>query len=69
MSAEAILPAALASDPPPSASSGPAKACGVTVVDFDFANKVERSIEFGEAKAAFDAGRFVWGDIEASDPG
>jgi magnesium transporter len=67
VNAEAILPAALASDPPPSVSSGAGKACGVSVVDFDFANKVERSIEFGEARAAFEAGRFVWVDIEATD--
>jgi magnesium transporter len=70
VSAEAILPAALASDPPPSGSGSPesTRPCTVTVVDFDFTNKVEKTIDFGEARAAIDAGRFVWVDIEASDP-
>lgn len=67
MSAEAIVSNALASDPP-RASSSPAAPCAVTVVDFDFANKVERAIRFDEIQAAFDAGRFVWIDIDASDP-
>jgi magnesium transporter len=40
----------------------------VTVVEFDFANKLERSCTLEEGCAAMEAGRFVWIDVDASDP-
>jgi Mg2+ and Co2+ transporter CorA len=42
--------------------------CVVTVAEFDFQNKLERSCTFDEASAAMEAGRFAWIDIDASDP-
>src|SRR5687768_4223185 len=52
-----------ATDPP--SSNTP---CTVLAVDFDFAAKVERSIDVQEAPAAISAGRFVWVDVDATDP-
>jgi magnesium transporter len=37
------------------------------VVDFDFVNKVEKTISFEQAHAAMAAGRFVWIDLTAYD--
>lgn len=42
--------------------------CVVTVAEFDFQNKVERTCTFDEASAAMEAGRFAWVDIDATDP-
>lgn len=39
----------------------------LSVVAFDFANKVEGAIELSAAKAAMEAGRFVWIDCSAHD--
>ena len=44
-------------------------ACGVTVVALDFADKRETAIELDQARAAMDAGSFVWIDLDAADPG
>jgi magnesium transporter len=41
--------------------------CQVQVVDFDFATKVEKSIQLSEVSEAIDAGRFVWIDLDARD--
>jgi len=49
---------------PPSPNSP----CTVLAVDFDFAQKVERSIDVQEAPAVIGAGRFVWVDVDATDP-
>jgi magnesium transporter len=59
--------ASLTSTPPPS-SAPERKSCTVSVVDFDFTNKTEKTISFSEAAEAMKAGRFVWIDIDASDP-
>jgi len=40
----------------------------VTVADFDFANKLVRSCSFEEACAAIEVGRFVWIDVDATNP-
>jgi magnesium transporter len=61
-----VAPAALASDPPPSGESQP-RSCTLNVVDFDFANKIEKTIRFDAVEAAMAAGRFVWIDIHATD--
>jgi magnesium transporter len=56
---------------PPTASlsgSGSIPPGPVTVAEFDFPNKLERTCTFEEACAAMDAGRFVWIDVDASDP-
>lgn len=49
---------------PPSPNSP----CTVLAVDFDFTQKVERSIDVQDALAVIEAGRFVWIDIDATDP-
>src|SRR5688500_9793828 len=41
--------------------------CVLHVVGFDFANKTEVKLQLDEAKAAMDAGKFVWIDCAASD--
>jgi magnesium transporter len=50
---------------PPTASLLPGP---IIVADFDFANKLERICTFEEACEAMAAGRFVWIDIDATDP-
>ncbi len=52
---------------PPSArpTSSP---CTVTVAALDFTNKTEKTCSFAEVSAELEAGRFVWLDIDASDP-
>lgn len=62
-----VSPAPLVSEPPPSGPAAEPVSCTLNVVDFDFANKVEKTITFDEARAAMDAGRFVWIDIHATD--
>lgn len=42
---------------------------GVTVVEFDFAQRCERSIEFADARDCCQQGLSCWIDIDASDPG
>jgi magnesium transporter len=49
-------------DPPPNSP------CTVLAVDFDFSAKVERAIDVQESAAVIGAGRFVWVDIDATDP-
>ncbi len=56
------------SSAPPSDRPSEHKSCTLTVVDFDFPNKVEKTIQFGEAAQAMAEGRFVWIDIDATDP-
>ena len=63
----ATVAAATVSDPPPSHPTGETTSCTLNVVDFDFANKIEKSIAFDEAHEAMAAGRFVWVDIHATD--
>jgi magnesium transporter len=41
--------------------------CAVTVAEFDFQNKLEKTCSFDEARSAMDAGRFTWIDIDARD--
>jgi magnesium transporter len=43
------------------------RACVVSVVGFDFVNKVEGAIAIDEIRAAMAAGRFVWIDCSATD--
>jgi magnesium transporter len=50
--------------PPPPQEPSP---CSLTVVEFDFANKVERSIEMSQAQASMASGRFLWVDLNATD--
>ncbi len=54
--------------PAPDEPRSERKSCTLTVVDFDFPNKIEKTIEFAEAEEAMSAGRFVWVDIDATDP-
>ena len=42
--------------------------CAVTVAEFDFQNKVERTCTFEEGCAAMKAGRFAWIDVDVRDP-
>jgi Mg2+ and Co2+ transporter CorA len=37
------------------------------VADFDFANKVERTIQLSELRRSLDSGHFVWIDIDFAD--
>jgi magnesium transporter len=53
--------------PPSGPSSADATSCTLSVVDFDFTNKVEKTIAFEDAPAAMAEGRFVWIDILATD--
>jgi len=62
-----VSPPVATSEPPPSDPTPEATSCSLMVVDFDFTNKIEKTIEFDEAHAAMAAGRFVWIDILASD--
>ncbi len=51
-------------------SDGSAEAptpCAVTVAEFDFQAKLEKTSTFEQACAAMDAGRFAWIDIDATD--
>lgn len=48
---------------PPSA----VRPCTISVVEFDFPNKVDRSIPLADVASAMDAGRFVWVDVSATD--
>jgi magnesium transporter len=41
--------------------------CRVTVVEFDFENKVERSIGVETIHGSMDSGRFVWVDVDVSE--
>lgn len=45
----------------------PIRPCQVQVVEFDFAAKVLTVITPNDVSAAFDAGHFVWVDVEAHD--
>lgn len=49
------------------ASTSPTRPCQVQVVEFDFAAKQQRSIASHQVSAAFEAGHFVWLDVEAHD--
>jgi magnesium transporter len=53
--------------PPVAAPVSASVSCRVHVVSFDFANKIESTIEVSDAQQAMDDGRFVWLDIEARD--
>lgn len=53
---------------PPRPASGETAPCTVTVATFDFKNKVERACTFAEVHPEGEAGRFVWIDIDATDP-
>ena len=54
------------SPPRPAATeTGP---CTVTVATLDFKNKVEKTCSFAEVHTEGQEGRFVWVDIDASDP-
>jgi magnesium transporter len=44
-----------------------ARPCTIAVVDFDFANKVDRQITVRDIHAAMAEGRFVWMDVSATD--
>jgi magnesium transporter len=46
----------------------PPSPCKVLAVDFDFAQKIERTIEFEEVTSVMESGRFAWVDIDATDP-
>lgn len=55
-------------DMPHSARVVASGACAVTVVEFDFENKVERSIALERLHPSMAAGKFVWVDIDVSQP-
>ena len=42
--------------------------CQVRCIDFDFAEKIEKTVELSDVAASMEAGRFVWIDIDFSDP-
>lgn len=42
--------------------------CAIAVVELDFETKQERTLTLEEAPLSMQAGRFVWLDIDASDP-
>jgi magnesium transporter len=44
-----------------------ARPCTIAVVDFDFANKVDRQISVRDIHTAMGEGRFVWMDVSATD--
>jgi magnesium transporter len=44
-----------------------ARPCTIAVVDFDFANKVDRQISVRDIHAAMAEGHFVWMDVSATD--
>src|SRR5688572_7828262 len=47
----------------PESASKVGASCGVTVVELDFATKIERAIPIDETKASIAAGKFVWVDM------
>jgi magnesium transporter len=49
-------------------SSEARPSCTLTVAEFDFANKVERTGTLEEGIESMKAGRFIWVDVDASDP-
>jgi magnesium transporter len=53
---------------PPRAAAGEIAPCTVTVAAFDFENKVEKTCTFTDVRAETENGRFVWIDIDATDP-
>jgi magnesium transporter len=46
----------------------PIAPCSITVASLDFVNKQETTCTFGEIGTEMEAGRFVWIDIDATDP-
>ena len=47
--------------------SEPRSSCAISVIGFDFAKKTESSFELAAARAAMDAGLFVWIDCSATN--
>jgi magnesium transporter len=43
------------------------QACRIIAIDFDFEQKLERTVSLPEARAAIQAGRFVWFDVNVGD--
>ncbi len=62
-----VQPPAATTEAPPSGPTPESSSCTLNVVDFDFTNKIEKTIAFDEAPEAMAAGRFVWIDIHATD--
>jgi magnesium transporter len=50
--------------PETEASSG----CSVTVAEFDFEHKIEKTIELADLRDAIERGHFLWIDVDFADP-
>jgi magnesium transporter len=58
----------MATQPPRSAPPPPLAPCTHTAVAFDFQRKEESAVAVGDIPEAMAAGRFVWLDVDATDP-
>ena len=53
---------------PPSLRGQPLDGCSVTCVEFDFSCKVEKVVQVARVAGAIQDKRFVWIDVDVSDP-